>query len=121
MALPKLNQAGTTTRQYQLTARKGSTSFAQDGKQTSLWRYNNRTPGPLLQGKKGKFLEVKIINKLDQPAIIHSYGIPNLNAMDGVPVWHSADRFLMAARHKQTKYSIQPRSERIAAVPIYAF
>ena len=85
MALPKVVQAGTTTRRYQLTASKGSASFSQDGEQTNLWLYNNTTPGPLLKAKKGEFLEVEFINRLDQPTTIHWHGIRNLNEMDGVP------------------------------------
>tara|TARA_S200000501_G_scaffold284748_1_gene269042 strand:+ start:154 stop:588 length:435 start_codon:yes stop_codon:yes gene_type:complete len=85
MALPKLIQAGTTTRRYQLTASKGLASFAQDGKQTNFWLYKNTTPGPLLKAKKGEFLEVEFINRLGQPTTIQRHGIRHLNEMDGVP------------------------------------
>jgi FtsP/CotA-like multicopper oxidase with cupredoxin domain len=85
IALPKLVQAGSTIRRYQLTANTGSASFSEDGKQTSLWLYNNSTPGPLLKARKGEVLEVEFINKLDQPTTIHWHGIRNLNEMDGVP------------------------------------
>ena len=85
MAMPKLVQAGKIIRRYQLTAKIGSASFAQDRNQTNLWLYNNTTPGPLLKAKKGEVLEVEFINKLDQPTTIHWHGIRNINEMDGVP------------------------------------
>ena len=85
LALPKLVQASTTTRRYQLTANKSNASFDDNGNETNLWLYNNRTPGPLLKARRGEVIEVEFINGLDHPTTIHWHGVRNLNEMDGVP------------------------------------
>lgn len=85
LALPKLVQASTTTRRYQLTANKSNASFDDNGSETNLWLYNNRTPGPLLKARRGEVIEVEFINGLDHPTTIHWHGVRNLNEMDGVP------------------------------------
>ena len=59
IALPPLVQASTATRRYQLTASKSNVSFADKGKETSLWLYNKTTPGPLLKARRGEIIEVE--------------------------------------------------------------
>ena len=81
LALPKLVQASTTTRRYQLTANKSNASFDDNGNETNLWLYNNRTPGPLLKARRGEVIEVEFINGLDHPTTIHWHGVRNLNEM----------------------------------------
>ena len=83
IALPKLIQASTTKRRYQLTANKGNVSFDGKSNETSLWLYNKTPPGPLFKVKREEIIEVDFINGLDHPTTIYWHEIRNNNEMDG--------------------------------------
>ncbi len=53
--------------------------------ETPVWSYNNQIPGPVLRGKEGTTLEVKVQNKLQEATTVHWHGLRIDNAMDGVP------------------------------------
>ena len=55
------------------------------GVPSALWTYNGVTPGPELRVKRGERLEVRLVNRLEEPTTIHWHGIRIHNAMDGVP------------------------------------
>jgi FtsP/CotA-like multicopper oxidase with cupredoxin domain len=51
----------------------------------SLWGYEGTVPGPVLRGRLGEELRVRLINELSEPTSIHWHGVRVPNAMDGVP------------------------------------
>lgn len=52
--------------------------------ETSIWGYDGRVPGPLLEVVQGRSLAVDLMNGLEQPTTVHWHGIRLDNAMDGV-------------------------------------
>jgi len=46
--------------------------------------YDGAVPGPLLRLRKGEALNLRLVNKLDQPTSIHWRGVRAPNAFDGV-------------------------------------
>ncbi len=68
-----------------LTAREGQTPLYPEGGQgTAIWGYDGRSPGPLLRGRQGDTLRLRLVNQLPQPTSIHWHGVRVPNAMDGV-------------------------------------
>ena len=51
---------------------------------TDVWAYNTLVPGPLLRVKKGEGVDVKLVNKLNQPTSLCWHGVRIINSMDGV-------------------------------------
>ena len=47
--------------------------------------FNGSTPGPELRLRQGEFLDVRFLNRIDQPSAVHWHGLRSDNAMDGVP------------------------------------
>ncbi len=52
--------------------------------ETAIWGFDGVTPGPLLRYKQGDALDVRLVNKLDQPLSVHWHGMRGDNPMDGV-------------------------------------
>ena len=53
-------------------------------RQSLLWTYNGRLPGPEIRVTKGERVRVRFNNQLDEPSSIHWHGIRIDNKMDGV-------------------------------------
>ncbi len=53
-------------------------------RKTGVWSYGGSVPGPLLRGRRGEPISIKVINRLEQPTTIHWHGLRIENAMDGV-------------------------------------
>ena len=51
---------------------------------TSIWGFDQRTPGPEVRVPQGALVRRTLINELPQPTSIHWHGIRIANAMDGV-------------------------------------
>ena len=68
-----------------LHARAASTSLPW-GKRSRLWGYEETIPGPLLRGRQGETLRVRLVNGLDVPTALHFHGVRLPNAMDGSPL-----------------------------------
>lgn len=51
---------------------------------SSLWTYNDLTPGPEIRVAKGERVRVRLTNNLEEPTSVHWHGIRIDNAMDGV-------------------------------------
>lgn len=71
--------AGTTV----LTAASGKLRLA-GGVGTAVWAYNGQVPGPLLRLKLGQELDVRLLNKLEQPTTLCWHGVRTPNGADGV-------------------------------------
>jgi len=56
------------------------------GKKTTVWAYNNRLPGSLIEVNEGDSVEITFINKLPQPSTIHWHGLPIPPEQDGNPM-----------------------------------
>jgi FtsP/CotA-like multicopper oxidase with cupredoxin domain len=52
--------------------------------ETDVFAYNGATPGPVIRGKRGQPLAIRLENKLDQPTSLHFSGCRVPNAVDGV-------------------------------------
>ena len=52
----------------------------------NVWAYNNQTPGPLLQAKKGDQVIVHFTNNLSDATTIHWHGLRIPDDMDGTPM-----------------------------------
>jgi FtsP/CotA-like multicopper oxidase with cupredoxin domain len=58
--------------------------YPDGGKPSSLWSYNNTTPGPEIRVRRGERVRVRLVNNLAEPTSIHWHGVRIQNAMDGV-------------------------------------
>ncbi|TCL01542.1 FtsP/CotA-like multicopper oxidase with cupredoxin domain [Shimia isoporae] len=52
---------------------------------TTVWGFNDSVPGPMLGGKQGERMRVRLINGLSEDTAVHWHGMRVQNAMDGVP------------------------------------
>ncbi len=68
-----------------VTAAPAETEFV-TGKKTTVWAYNGRVPGPLIEVQEGDTVEIRLINKLPQPTTIHWHGLPIPPEQDGNPM-----------------------------------
>ena len=55
------------------------------GQPTTFWAYNASLPGPLIEAREGDRVEIRFINRLDQPSTVHWHGLPVPPAEDGNP------------------------------------
>ena len=60
-------------------------SLAGSAQDPKLLGYDGIVPGPLLRGKQGEELRLRLANQLAHPTTVHWHGIRLPNAMDGVP------------------------------------
>ncbi len=56
-----------------------------DYPKTAVWGFNGSIPGPLLGGKQGDRMRVRLKNGLADETAVHWHGMRVENAMDGVP------------------------------------
>lgn len=54
-------------------------------KTASMWRFNDKLPGPEIRVKQGEILRVTVDNALTEDTTVHWHGVRIPNAMDGVP------------------------------------
>ena len=47
--------------------------------------FNNQFPAPIIRGRQGQRLRIKLVNRLKQSTTIHWHGVRLANNMDGVP------------------------------------
>lgn len=50
---------------------------------TAIWGYDGAIPGPLIRGRRGERLDIRVINELQQPTAVHWHGLRIDNRMDG--------------------------------------
>jgi multicopper oxidase len=57
-----------------------------DGRSRQIWCYNGQLPGPLIRGKLGQKLRIKVVNHLPTATSVHWHGLhqPGTWHMDGV-------------------------------------
>lgn len=55
-----------------------------DEPKTSVWAYDNSSPGPVIRIPRGKPVHIRVDNALSDPTTVHWHGIRIENAMDGV-------------------------------------
>lgn len=73
-------------REYRLRAAPASTSLLPGSdRQTPVWAYDGRVPGPVLRFTQGERARIVFHNALPQPTTVHWHGLRVPNAMDGVP------------------------------------
>jgi FtsP/CotA-like multicopper oxidase with cupredoxin domain len=69
-----------------LVARSGTANLRGPEKlATAVWNYDDAVPGPVLRVKRGGEVNVRLVNELQIPTLIHWHGVRLPNAMDGVP------------------------------------
>lgn len=85
VALPVLAAKHTAAR-YRLTTRPGKAGLrGPNHRESEIWGFEGRAPGPVLRVRQGERLDVQLVNRLPQPTTIHWHGIRVPNDMDGVP------------------------------------
>ncbi len=55
------------------------------GRVVRTWAYGDTVPGPVLRGRVGDTLAVRVDNRLPEDTTVHWHGLAVPNAMDGVP------------------------------------
>jgi FtsP/CotA-like multicopper oxidase with cupredoxin domain len=86
LALPRWPALAAGAEPRLLTAAPGEAQLLAAGQpKTRVWAYDGTTPGPLLRVRQGEEVNVRLVNKLEQPTTLHWHGIRIDNAMDGVP------------------------------------
>jgi FtsP/CotA-like multicopper oxidase with cupredoxin domain len=65
-----------------LEAREATWEFIK-GTTTRVWAYDGWVPGPVLEGRVGDVLEVRLTNALPEPTTIHWHGLRLAPPMDG--------------------------------------
>lgn len=56
-----------------------------DYPKTTVWGFNGAVPGPVLGGKQGDRMRVRLRNGLSEDTAVHWHGMRVANGMDGVP------------------------------------
>ncbi|MBL4786109.1 MAG: multicopper oxidase family protein [Cohaesibacteraceae bacterium] len=82
---PVLVLAKTADGFFDLTAKQSAIHLVgKDGPSSTLWAYNNTSPGPQIRVRQGERVRVRFHNNLTEATSIHWHGIRIDNAMDGV-------------------------------------
>ena len=68
----------------ELVARSGSFDYT-PGSETFSYAFNGRIPGPVIVGKDGERVTVRVRNELSEPMSVHWHGLEVENRYDGVP------------------------------------
>jgi FtsP/CotA-like multicopper oxidase with cupredoxin domain len=53
------------------------------GATIEAWAFNGQVPGPVIEGRVGDVLEVRLVNRLPEPTAIHWHGLRLPSSMDG--------------------------------------
>ena len=69
-----------------LKIQKVPKAILEGGKETQLWTYNGVNPGPEIRVQRHGDVKVRLVNRLDEPTMLHWHGIRIDNAMDGSPL-----------------------------------
>ncbi|MFN0262480.1 multicopper oxidase family protein [Tepidamorphus sp. 3E244] len=90
LALPPLVHAAPTMQTLRASAASVDLIGADrerpaDYSATDVWAYDGAVPGPLLRGRVGERLRIRLQNDIEEPTSVHWHGIRIDNAMDGVP------------------------------------
>jgi len=88
-ALPRLQALAPTASseagdRYDLSAIE-STSSILPGLKTPIWGFNGTFPGPLIEAKRGRAVEIWLTNRLPVPIVNHLHGGNTPPAHDGYP------------------------------------
>jgi len=85
-ALPSWAVGAAATHDVRLVAKPGTIQLIGGAhRQTSVWSYNGKVPGPEIRARQGDRLRVAVENRLGQETTVHWHGLRVPNAMDGVP------------------------------------
>ncbi|HEX7011535.1 MAG TPA: multicopper oxidase family protein [Steroidobacteraceae bacterium] len=68
-----------------LTAAPARVPLIEGRRETSVWSYNGRVPGPPIRVPQGARVRVAVENRLDEETTVHCHGVRVPNPMDGVP------------------------------------
>ena len=66
----------------QLEARETAWEFI-PGVVSPAWTFNGTVPGPTLEATVGDVLEIRLVNRLAEPTVVHWHGLRIPAAMDG--------------------------------------
>jgi len=81
---PTPRASGRAPEQIEITLEAGDTEWElRAGTRVSAWGYQGQVPGPLIVGRVGDTLVVRLINRLPEPTTIHWHGLRLAPAMDG--------------------------------------
>ena len=84
--LPAVRAQERVVREVRLRAAADNVNLLPGGdRQTAVWAYDGRVPGPLLRFRQGERARIVFENALSQPSTVHWHGLRVPNAMDGVP------------------------------------
>lgn len=87
LRIPRLADStvdGDGVRNFDLTARAGSTEFL-TGKQTPTWGFNRSYLGETLRARRGEKVRFNVRNELDETTTVHWHGMHLPAEMDGTP------------------------------------
>lgn len=73
---------GRSVVQVDLEAREIDWEFV-PGTKTRAWAFGGQVPGPIIEAQVGDVLEIRLINRLPEPTVVHWHGLRLPAAMDG--------------------------------------
>jgi FtsP/CotA-like multicopper oxidase with cupredoxin domain len=73
---------GRTVVRVDLEAREVDWEFV-PGQRTRAWAFGGQVPGPTIEAQVGDVLEIRVINHLPEPTVVHWHGLRIPAAMDG--------------------------------------
>lgn len=73
---------GRTVVRVDLEAREVDWEFV-PGQRTPAWTFGGQVPGPTIEAQVGDVLEIRVINNLPEPTVVHWHGLRIPAAMDG--------------------------------------
>jgi len=84
--LPVLEPVSSTATydSYQIVQRKGTAEII-PGYSTPIWGYNGLFPGPTIEVRKGREVQIRHLNRLRDPVTVHTHGIYEDGDNDGHP------------------------------------
>jgi len=81
-----IHSSDSATSTHTLIPKLGQTQIVPEeyGK-TSVWCFNDAVPGPTIRVKQNDWVDINVVNQLEESTTVHWHGIRVPNAMDGVP------------------------------------
>jgi FtsP/CotA-like multicopper oxidase with cupredoxin domain len=80
-------KADATTDYYELVQREAAVEIL-PGRQTTIWGYDGRFPGPTIKARRGRTTVVRHTNQLSVPTVVHLHGGVTPPESDGFPTDH---------------------------------